>query len=61
MTILQAIATAGGYTEFAEPKRVMLTRNGKVRELNMRDIERNPQNDIPIESGDVIRVPRSIF
>lgn len=61
MTVLQAIATAGGYTEYADPKRVTMTRGGKVRELNMREIERNPHKDMSIESGDVIRVPRSIF
>ncbi len=61
MTILQAIAAAGGYTEFADRRRVMLTRAGVVRTINMRDIERDPRLDITIESGDVIRVPRSIF
>lgn len=60
-TIMQAIAVAGGYTEFADPKKVMLTRSGVVRTINMRDIERNPTQDFMIESGDVIRVPRSIF
>lgn len=61
MTLMQAIATAGGYTEFADPRRVTLTRGGVVRTINMRNIERDPRLDIPIESGDVIRVPRSIF
>lgn len=61
MTIMQVIAAAGGYTEFADPRRVILTRGGVVRTLNMRDIERDPKLDIMIESGDVIRVPRSIF
>ena len=61
VTLLQAIATAGGYTEFADPKRVTLTRGRDVRVVNMRDVERNPQQDINVESGDVIRVPRSIF
>ena len=61
VTVLQAIATAGGYTEFADPKRVNLTRGRDVKIINMRDVERNPQQDISVESGDVIRVPRSIF
>jgi polysaccharide export outer membrane protein len=61
MTLMQAIAAAGGYTEFADRKRVMLTRAGVVRTINMREIERDPRLDITIESGDVIRVPRSIF
>ncbi len=61
MTVLQAIAAAGGYTDFANPKRVTISRGNAVRTVNMRDIERNPKLDIIIESGDVIRVPRSAF
>lgn len=60
-TLLQAIAAAGGYSEFANPKAVTLTRGKDVRVFNMREIERDPRRDISIESGDVIRVPRSIF
>ncbi len=61
MTVMQAIAAAGGYTDFAQPKRVTVTRGSAIRKLNMREIEKNPQLDIMIESGDVIRVPRSTF
>lgn len=61
MTLMQAIASAGGYSEFADRRRVQLTRGDTVRSINMRDIERDPKLDIMIESGDVIRVPRSIF
>ncbi len=60
-TVLQAIAAAGGYSEFADPKRVTVTRGRDVKIINMREVERNPQQDMSIESGDVIRVPRSIF
>jgi len=60
-TVLQAIAAAGGYTEYAEPRKVSLTRGRDVKVINMRDVERNPQQDLSVESGDVIRVPRSIF
>ncbi len=61
VTMMQAIATAGGYTEFADPKRVKLTRGRDVKIINMREVERDPQQDISIESGDVILVPRSLF
>ena len=60
-TVLQAIAAAGGYTEYADSKKVSLTRGRDVKVINMRDVERNPQQDLSVESGDVIRVPRSIF
>lgn len=60
-TVMQAIAAAGGYTDYADPKRVTLTRGRDVRVINMREIERDPLKDVSVESGDVIRVPRSIF
>lgn len=62
LTLMQAIATAGGYTEFASPRSIQLIRgSGKPMEINMRRIERSPENDIRLESGDVIVVGRSIF
>ena len=61
MTLMQAIAAAGGYTEFASPRNVVLNRAGKKTEVNMRRIQKNPEQDIRLESGDVIVVERSIF
>jgi polysaccharide biosynthesis/export protein VpsN len=61
VTILQAIAAGGGYTEFANPKSVKLIRGKTTTTLNMRDIERNPEKDVRLESGDVIVVDRSIL
>jgi protein involved in polysaccharide export with SLBB domain len=61
LTMLQAIAAAGGYTEFANTKKVNLIRGGRTTTYNMRDIERRPEQDIRLESGDVIVVERSLF
>ncbi len=61
LTVLQAIASAGGYTEFANSRRITMIREGETTELNARDIERNPERDIEIEPGDIIIVPRSMF
>ncbi|MBP7829364.1 MAG: polysaccharide export protein [Kiritimatiellae bacterium] len=60
-TILQAIAAAGGYTEFANSRRVELLRGEQRFVVNMREIEKNPARDKELESGDVIIVPRSAF
>ena len=60
-TILQAIASAGGYTEFANPRRVELLRGENRTVVNMREIEKYPARDKELESGDVIIVPRSAF
>ncbi len=61
MTLLQAIATAGGYTEFANPRRIQVSRGGQQISADAYEIERNPDGDIAIETGDVIVVPRRIF
>ncbi len=61
VTLLQAIAVAGNYSEFANTTDVLILRRGKTIRVNARDVERNPENDIKIESGDVIVVRRGIL
>lgn len=61
MTLSRAIASAGGYTEFANPKKIRIIRGQRTFYVNAREIERYPERDIPITPGDVIVVPRSIF
>ena len=61
MTLSRAIAAAGGYTEFANPKKIRIIRGQRTFYVNAREIERYPERDIPITPGDVIVVPRSIF
>lgn len=61
ITLLQAIASAGGYTEFANPRRIQVSRGGQQISADAYEIERNPDGDIAIETGDVIVVPRRIF
>ena len=61
MTVLKALAAAGGYTEFANPRRINIIRAGETLITNARDLERNPEDDMDVEAGDVIIVPRSVF
>jgi polysaccharide export outer membrane protein len=61
VTLMQAIATAGGFTEFAQEKKVKLIRGERSTVYNVLEIERNPEKDVLIESGDVIVVDRSAF
>ena len=61
ITITQAIAAAGGYTEYANPRRVEIIRGGETIEVNARDKEQNPELDREVKVGDVIIVRRSIF
>jgi polysaccharide biosynthesis/export protein VpsN len=61
MTVLKAIAAAGGYTEFANPRRINIIRAGETLVENARAMEQNPEQDMEVKAGDVIIIPRSIF
>lgn len=61
ITLLQAIAAAGGYTDFADKSDITITRSGKNIEVNTKKIERNPELDIPLEAGDRIKVDRTFY
>lgn len=61
ITLLQAIASASGFTEYANQKNVTITRGGKVYQYNAKDLEKNPELDPTIEAGDRIKVHRSRF
>ena len=60
--ISQAIAGAGGYTEFASG-RVVIKRGGKIVKTirNARRLERTPDDDIRVEPDDIIEVQRSLW
>ena len=63
MTVLQALSSAGGFTTFADVKKihVMRLRDGKNIELpfNYRDVLKgdNPGQNIKLEAGDTVVVP----
>ena len=61
ITLLQAIAAAGGYTDFADKKDVVITRRGENIRINAKEIEKNPELDMPLEAGDRIKVDRTIY
>ena len=60
-TLLKAISTASGFTDFANRQKVQLIRGGKLEVYNCEDLQRNPAKDPPVRPGDTITVPRSIF
>jgi len=63
MTVLQALSSAGGFTTFADVKKIHVMRmvNGKHIELpfNYRDVLKgdNPDQNIKLEPGDTVVVP----
>lgn len=61
LTLLRAIATAGGYTDFAKRTQVRVIRGDDVMVFNAEKVERRRDPDPSIERGDIIVVGRRIF
>ena len=61
LTALGAVAACGGFTDFANRRRVKLTQSGVTREFNAKDIQVDPSRDIRLLPNDKIHVDRSIF
>ena len=57
ITAMKAITTAGGFTDFANKKKVRLTREGDaILQLNCEKLEKDPSQDPKVLPGDQIRV-----
>ena len=62
ITVLKAIASAGGFTDFANKKKVKLTRlDGRTMTVNCVKALDNPALDLEVYPGDTIHVPRRIL
>lgn len=60
MTLLKAMGAAGGPTNFANEKKITISRGDQtLGPYNLRDLEKDPSKDVPIEPGDIIKVPKS--
>jgi polysaccharide biosynthesis/export protein len=60
-TVLRAIATCGDFTEYANRKKVEITRaNGKREVIDCNKARKDSRYDRPICPGDYIFVPRSL-
>jgi polysaccharide export outer membrane protein len=62
MTVMRAIGTAGGFTDFANRKKIELRRqNGQKFVVNYQKAIDNPDLDLPVYPNDHIIVKRSLF
>lgn len=61
MTMLSAINAAGGFNDYANPKKTQLIRDGKSSIIDLREIRQKPELDFPVKPGDKIFVPESFF
>ena len=61
LTVLQAIVTAGGYTDYAKKSQVKIIRGNEVLVFDTDRIEERKEKDPLIKPGDIVVVPRKIF
>jgi len=61
LTVLGAISAAGGFTDYADQRKVRLIRAGKVRMVDVKAVRSNPSLDIALLPGDQIEVPQSFW
>jgi len=62
MTVLKAINRAGGFTEYADRRKVRITRiNGQQIMVDCKLALKKPDLDVPLYPGDRIEVVRSIL
>jgi protein involved in polysaccharide export with SLBB domain len=60
--VIKAIQSAGDLTEFANRKKIQLTRaNGKTYTINYDKALKNSKLDLPVYPGDSIHVPQRFF
>lgn len=61
MTALQALSSAGGFTQFAKIKNIYILRQEGDKQVripfNYKEVLAGKQSDIPLKAGDVIVVP----
>ena len=58
MTVVKAIASSGGFTEFAKRTNVQLTHAGKTKTVNVQKALKDDRYDCPVYPGDRIFVKR---
>lgn len=65
LTVLNACILAGGFTEFASPRRVKVTRiengNQKIIEVNLIKVQEGREADLVLQTGDRVDVPQGWF
>ena len=63
MTVMKAVAAAGGFTDFAKKSKIeVIRRNGEKIEVNGKDAMRDPaKHDLPVYAGDRVFVHRRIL
>lgn len=61
LTVLRAITACGGFTDYADRRKVKILRGNDVFDFDAKEAFLDPSKDVPMVAGDQIQVPRTIF
>ena len=61
LTLLSAISAAGGFTDYADQRKVRVLRGSNVQIVDVREVRNNPSKDVKLLPGDQIEVPQSFW
>jgi len=61
LTVMGAISAAGGFTDYADQRKVRLMRGGQARIIDIKAVRSNPSLDVKLLPGDQIEVPQSFW
>ena len=61
LTLLGAISACGGFTEYADQRKVRLIRGGGVQIVDIKAVRKDPALDVVLLPGDQIEVPQSFW
>ena len=61
VTLLKALNTAGGFTDYASRGHVEILRGDQKIPIDFEAVRQNPGRDVALRPGDSIWVPRSVF
>jgi polysaccharide biosynthesis/export protein VpsN len=61
LTVMGAIATCGGFSEYANKRAVKLSRGNEIMVINAVEVLKDPSKDVPLLPDDRIQVDRSVF
>jgi protein involved in polysaccharide export with SLBB domain len=61
LTVLGSINAAGGFSAYADERKVRLLRGNNVMIIDVKKIRGNPSLDVPVQPGDRVEVPQSLF
>jgi protein involved in polysaccharide export with SLBB domain len=61
LTVLSSINAAGGFSPFADQRKVRLLRGNEVMVIDVKKIRANPSLDVGVQPGDRIEVPQTLF